>query len=111
VLAAARVALHRSACSRGIQAVERGMTPKSLYVCVCVVFECVCLVHCHRMDSSPLSLSRVPPSPFIVCKERGRVTTFGCTKIERECPKVLPIPSFPPVHSHSHRHGGGLPWL
>jgi hypothetical protein len=39
--------------------------------------------------------SRVPPSPFIVCKGRGRVTTFGCMKKERECPKVLPIPSFP----------------
>jgi hypothetical protein len=39
-------------------------------------------------------LLRVLASPFIVCKERDRVTVFGCTKIERKCPKVLPIPSF-----------------
>jgi hypothetical protein len=40
-------------------------------------------------------LSRVPPSPFIVCKGRGRVTVSGCTKIERKGHKVLSIASFP----------------
>jgi hypothetical protein len=65
-------------------------------VCGCVrVFECaLSTLPLHGVVSlSPLS--RVPPFPFIICKGRGRVTTFGCTKIERECPKVLPIPSFP----------------
>jgi hypothetical protein len=96
VLVVACVALHRSACSRGIQA-GRERDGSQVSVCGCVwVFVCVL---------STLSLSgvvlpcrhwsRVPPSPFIVCKRRDRVTAFGCTKIERECPKVLPIPNFP----------------
>jgi hypothetical protein len=78
----------------GYKLVESGMAPRSL----CVgVFEClsVCLVHCHCCALSNLVLLRVPPSPFIVCKGRGRVTLSGCTKIERKSPKVLPIPSFP----------------
>jgi hypothetical protein len=64
-------------------------------MCGCVrVFECV-------LSTLPLLgivepiLLRVPPSPFIVCKGRGRVTVSRCTKIERKGPKVLPIPSFP----------------
>jgi hypothetical protein len=76
----------------GYKLVERGMAPMSL----CVgVFEClsVCLVHCHCWVLSLLFLSRVPPSPFIACKGRGRVTVYGCTKRER---KGLPIASFPP---------------
>jgi hypothetical protein len=80
----------------GYKLVERGIAPMSLYV---GVFEClsVCLVHCHCVVLSCRATlwSRVPPSPFIVYKGRGRVTVFGCTKIERECPKVLLIPSFP----------------
>jgi hypothetical protein len=40
-------------------------------------------------------LSRVPSSPFIVCKGRGQFTVSGCTKIERKGPKVILIPSFP----------------
>jgi hypothetical protein len=77
----------------GYKLVERGIAPKSL--CVCVrVFECM-------LSTLPLLgvvqhvLSRVSPSPFIVCKRRGRVTVSGCTKIERKGPKVLPISSFP----------------
>jgi hypothetical protein len=60
------------------------------------VFEClsVCLVHSHCWVVQPV-LSWVPPSPFIVCKGRGRVTISGYTKIERKGHKVLPIPSFP----------------
>jgi hypothetical protein len=64
-------------------------------MCGCVrVFECM-------LSTLPLVgvvqcvLSRVPPSPFIVCKGRGRVTVSGYMKIERKGPKVLPIPSFP----------------
>jgi hypothetical protein len=64
-------------------------------MCGCVrVFECM-------LSTLPLLgivqpiLSRVPPSPFIVCKGRGRFIVSGCTKIERKGPKVLPIPSFP----------------
>jgi hypothetical protein len=64
-------------------------------VCVCVrVFECVLSTLPFHGVVSPL-WSRVPPSPFIICKGRGQVIVFRCTKIERECPKVLPIPSFP----------------
>jgi hypothetical protein len=77
----------------GYKLVKRGMAPRSL----CVgVFEClsVCLVHSSCWVVQPV-LSRVPPSPFIVCKGRGRVTVSGCTKIERKGRKVLPIPSFP----------------
>jgi hypothetical protein len=96
VLAPARVALHRSACSRGIQAGrERDGSPVSVSGCV-RVFGCV-------LSTLPLlgtvfrltTLSRVPPSLFIVCKGRGRVTVSRCTKIERKGPKVLPIDSFP----------------
>jgi hypothetical protein len=79
----------------GYKLVERGIAPRSLRV---GVFEClsVCLVHCHCVVlSRHRRWSRVPPSPFIVCKGRGRVTTFGCTKIEKESPNVLPISSFP----------------
>jgi hypothetical protein len=97
VLAAARVALHRSACSRGIQAgQERDSSQVSVYGCV-QVLECVLstLPLCGVVLPFCSLWSRVPPSPFIVRKRRGRVTIFGCTKIERECPKVLPIPSFP----------------
>jgi hypothetical protein len=78
----------------GYKLVKRGMAPMSL----CVgVFEClsVCLVHYRCWALSTAILSRVPPSPFIVCKGRGWVTVFGCTKLERKGPKVLPIPSFP----------------
>jgi hypothetical protein len=77
----------------GYKLVERGIAPKS--VCVCVqVFECM-------LSTLPLLgvvqrvLSRVPPSPFIVCKGRGRVTVSRCTQLERKGPKVLPVPSFP----------------
>jgi hypothetical protein len=79
----------------GYKLVERGIAPRSLRV---GVFGClsVCLVQCHCMVSSRRRRwLRVPPSPFIVCKGRGRVTAFGCTKIEKECPKMLHIPSFP----------------
>jgi hypothetical protein len=74
----------------GYKLVERGITPRSLYVGVC-------LVHCHCVVLSfyVACWSRVPPSLFIVCKGRGWITVFGCTKMERECPKVLPIPCFP----------------
>jgi hypothetical protein len=58
------------------------------------VFECV-LSTLPLLGVVPLSLSRVPPSPFIACKGRGRVTVSGCMKIERKGPKVLPIPSLP----------------
>jgi hypothetical protein len=79
----------------GYKLVERRMSPRSL----CVgVFECssVCLVHCRCWALSLLFLSSVPPSPFIACKGRGRVTVSGCTKIEIKGPKVLHIASFPP---------------
>jgi hypothetical protein len=94
VLAAACVALLRSACSRGMQA-SRERDNSQVSMCGCVrVFECM-------LSTLPLLgvvqrvLSRVSPSPFIVCKGRGRVTVSRCTNIEREGPKVLPIPSFP----------------
>jgi hypothetical protein len=77
----------------GYKLVERGIDLRSL----CVgVFKClsVCLLRFHCMVSScHHHWSRVPPTPFIVCKGRGWVIAFGCTKIERECPKVLPSPS------------------
>jgi hypothetical protein len=97
VLTAARVALHRGACSRGDTIWSReGWLPSlcewvrlSVFGCVLctlpmlgIVFSCL---------SPPL---RVPSSPFIVCKGRGRVTVSGCTKIERKGPKVLPIARF-----------------
>jgi hypothetical protein len=81
----------------GYKLVERGMAPRSLRVGVFVCLS-VCLVCCHCLALSirfNLSLSRVPPSHFIICKGRGRVIVFGCTKIERKGPKVLPIASFP----------------
>jgi hypothetical protein len=94
VLAAARVALHRSACSRGIQA-GRERDSSQVSVCGCVqVFECM-LSTLSLLGIVQRVLSRVPPSPCIVCKGRGRVIVSGCTKIERKCPKLLPIPSFP----------------
>jgi hypothetical protein len=63
-------------------------------VCGCVrVFECMLSIVPLLGIVQPILL-RVLASPFIVCKERDRVTVFGCTKIERKCPKVLPIPSF-----------------
>jgi hypothetical protein len=81
----------------GYKLVEKGMAPRSLWVGAVVCLS-VCLVCCHYWALSiqfDLSLSRVPPSPFIVCKGRGRVTVFACMKIERKGPKVLPIASFP----------------
>jgi hypothetical protein len=90
VLTAACVALHRSACSRGIQA-GRERDSSQVSVCGCVLSTLPLhgvVLPCRHL------LSRVPPSPFIVCKGRGQVTTFGCMKMERKCPKVLPIPSF-----------------
>jgi hypothetical protein len=94
VLAAARVVLHRSACSRGIQA-GREKDGSQVSGCGCVrVFECI-LTTLLLLGIVQLVLSRVPPSPFIVCKGRSRVTVLGCMKIERKGPKVLPIPSLP----------------
>jgi hypothetical protein len=93
VLAAARIALHRSACSRGIQA-GRERDSSQVSVCGCVrVSECV-LSTLLLLDVVHFFLSRVPPSPFIVCKGRGQVTVSGCMKIERKGPKALPIPGF-----------------
>jgi hypothetical protein len=73
----------------GYKLVERGMAPRSL----CVgVFEClsvcVCLEHCHSVVLSCHAASwlRVPPSPFIACKGRGRVTMLGCTKNGKRMP-------------------------
>jgi hypothetical protein len=77
----------------GYKLVERGMAPRSLCVGV-FEFLSVCLVHCCCWALSNLLLSRVPPSPFIVCKGRGQVTVSRCTKIERKGHKALPIPSF-----------------
>jgi hypothetical protein len=97
-MSSARVALHQSACSRGIQAGrERDGSQVSVSGCV-HVFECVLSILpllgvCFSIFH--LFLSRVPPSPFIVCKGRGRVTVFGCTKIERKGLKVLSIASLP----------------
>jgi hypothetical protein len=75
----------------GYKLLERGIAHRSL----CVrVFECVLsTLPLHGVISS--LWSRVPPSPFVICKGRGQVTVLGGMKIERDCPKVLPIPSFP----------------
>jgi hypothetical protein len=88
VLAAARVALHRSACSRGIQtSQERDGSHVSVSGCV-RVFGCVLsiLPLLGVVSLFVFFLSRVPPSPFIVCKGRGRVTTSRCTKNRKKTP-------------------------
>jgi hypothetical protein len=78
----------------GIQA-GRERDGSQVCVCGCVqVLECMLSTLLLRGIILPHVLSRVPPFPFIVCKGRGQVTTFGCTKMERGCPKVLPIPSY-----------------
>jgi hypothetical protein len=50
------------------------------------VFECALSILPLLGVVSPLNpvLSRVPSSPFIVCKGRDRVTVYGCTKIEKK---------------------------
>jgi hypothetical protein len=96
VLATAHVSLHRSACSRGYKLVKRGMDPRSLWVGVFICLSvCILYCHCWALFLCFLSLHVKGPSPFIVCKGRGRVTVFGCMKIERKGPKVLPIASLP----------------
>jgi hypothetical protein len=46
--AAARVALHRSACSRGYKRSREGADPKSLWWCVCVL-ECLVSEVCFNL--------------------------------------------------------------
>jgi hypothetical protein len=69
--AAARVALHRSARSRGYKLSKEGVNPRSLLrgvLCVDVLARCVC---CFFVFSSPLDVA--PTSPFIVSNKRARI--------------------------------------
>jgi hypothetical protein len=71
--AAARVVLHRSACSRGYKLSREGADPRSFLrcgLCVDVLARCVCV----RSSFFASSLDVAPASPFIVFKERARVT-------------------------------------
>jgi hypothetical protein len=75
--AAARVALHRNARSRGYKLFERGSRSQVSFmgvcVCVCVVsFDLSCSVEVNSIHLIPLGVA--PASPFIVSKERARVT-------------------------------------
>jgi hypothetical protein len=69
---AARVALHRSARSRGYKLSGEGADPRSLLrgdMCVVVLAMCVCV-----FVPAFVLLDVAPTSPFIVSKERARVT-------------------------------------
>jgi hypothetical protein len=66
-VAAAHVALHRSARSRRYKVSREGADPKSLWWCVSLS---VCSVNCFL--SPPLDVA--PAAPFVVPKVRARVT-------------------------------------
>jgi hypothetical protein len=68
--AAARVALHRSARSRGYKLSREGADPKSLWWCVCVCLSAWSV----RCVSIRVPLDVAPASPFIVPKGRAQVT-------------------------------------
>jgi hypothetical protein len=59
-----------------------------LCVWMCSSAECVCLEHYNSVVLSCRATLwlRVPPSPFISCKGRGRVIVFGCTKNRKRMP-------------------------
>jgi hypothetical protein len=66
--AVARVALHRSARSRGYKLSRKGEDPKSLQWCVSLSAWSV------RCVSIRVPLDVAPASPFIVPKGRARIT-------------------------------------